>query len=106
MSHNHAHMFDLDGLRVRLLTMSAPLAVACPYCGARPGHECLSRTGNRPLSYHAPRRREVAALGDDDAQLTRLAEVYEHLAVDAPVGAVWNGRAELVRSVLTVGAAA
>lgn len=91
---------ETAGLRYRMLTMCAPAAVTCPRCGAAPGYECLSRAGNRPLSYHAPRRKLIAELPSDDARLRLLLEVYEQLANDAPEGSIWSGRADVLRQLL------
>jgi len=91
---------ETTGLRYRMLTMCAPSAIACPRCGAEPGHECMSNTGHRPLSYHAPRRRLIAAMQDDDA-LKLLLGVYENLAIQISGESVWAMRAEILRQLLT-----
>jgi hypothetical protein len=91
---------ETAGLRYRMLTTCAPAAVTCPRCKAAPGYECRSKTGNRPLSYHAPRRHIVDGLVDDDARLGLLLAVYENLAAQSPKGSIWAIRTEILRRLL------
>jgi hypothetical protein len=91
-----------DGLRSRMLTMNAPAAIACPHCGAPAGHECLSKHGNRPLSYHAARRKKVSALGDVSC-LQLLCEVYSRLAQGTGESSVWSVKAKIIRDLLDEG---
>lgn len=90
----------IPGLRSRLITMSAPLAVDCPKCGAPAGHECRTATGHRPLTYHAPRRHLIAQLPSDEARLRRLLQIYEHLAQQAASGSIWSARVAILRTAL------
>lgn len=91
---------ETTGLRSRMLTMSAPLAVACPTCNAPAGYPCRTKTGNRPLSYHGPRRHRIAQLPDDDARLRLLLHVYEHLAEQTAPGSTWEAHAKIVREII------
>lgn len=88
------------GLRRRVLTMQAPMAVACPRCHAPAGYECRTTTGNRPISFHGSRRTAAAHLTDDTARLQLLAQVYEHLAAQTTSGSIWEARAQTIRDIL------
>lgn len=88
------------GLRNRILTMYAPTAFACPRCRARPGHDCVTKTGGRSLAHHAPRRALATKLPNDDALLRLLLMTYEDHATNAPECSVWSGRAQIIRQLL------